>query len=169
MALLILKSHKSLQCARAWPTPPELCSALFSIHKGKRARSAGSAAASPTPGTDPAAAPIPATSLVVANTYTSMLVPTHIYLHLHILYICEYKPYILYMHVYICICHTYYPFLFLCLCKSHHLNPQIRPCCFLGFLFSAFSRFPLGRGTVSKQPCGAEPPSMSNHSTALSP
>ena len=36
----------------------ELCSALFSILKGKRAGSADSAAASPTPGTDPAAAPI---------------------------------------------------------------------------------------------------------------
>ena len=73
MALLILKRHKSWQHAGAWPTPAELCSALFSILKGKRAGSAGSAAASPTPGTDPAAAPIPAIGPGAANIYIVLL------------------------------------------------------------------------------------------------
>jgi len=73
VALLILKRLKSLQRARAWPTPAELCSALFSILKGKRARSADSTAASPTPGTDPAAAPVLDTGPGVANIYIVLL------------------------------------------------------------------------------------------------
>ena len=96
MALLILKRHKSLQRARAWPTPAELCSALFSILKGKRAGSAGSAAASLTPGTNPEATTIAAASPGVA----SISVPMHIYLQLHIKYLYEYIPYELYTYIY---------------------------------------------------------------------
>ena len=36
VVLAILKKHKSLQHARVWPMPTELCSTLFSIFKGNR-------------------------------------------------------------------------------------------------------------------------------------
>ena len=91
---------REAQITAAWPTPAELCSALFSILKGKRARSAGSAAASPTPGKDPAATTIAAAGPEVANIYTSISVPMHIYLQLHIKYLYEYIPYELYTYIY---------------------------------------------------------------------
>ena len=48
--------------------------------------------------------------------------------------------------------------------STHRLDPVV----LLPF-YSVLSPLPLGRGEVSKRPCGAEPPSMLNHSTALSP